>query len=101
MACFPAVAVSVAKASVDLRDYPSCLQGRARQFSAHEEGSAQLLLAPSTPSWRPHAIWEIQKGNQFISGQLDPEVQDNAKPVLQLGALFVFMWDVLTSCSDL
>lgn len=60
VACFPAVAVSVAKASVDLRDYPSCLQGRARPFSAHEEGSAQLL-AHSTPSWAPRHLGNIER----------------------------------------
>lgn len=37
----------------------------------------------------------------FQARLLDPEVQDDAKPVLQLWALFVFMWDVLTSCRDL
>lgn len=59
VACFPAVAVSVAKASVGLRDYPSCLQGRARPFSAHEEGTAQLL-AHSTPSWAPCHLENIE-----------------------------------------
>lgn len=101
VACFLVVAgsvVSVAKASVDLRDYLSCLQGRARQFSGQEEWYPQTA---SFPSWASIPRGKTRQALPFLQASWIRECMTMANLYLQLQTLFVFIWDAMLSLRDL